>query len=80
MSKIINFEFYYLFIIFLRFITSTFMAGGTTVRLSRVGVFGYSLCNLTKRVRENENKSSVCKCSSNCKALLPLLLVFVIVF
>lgn len=49
------------------------------MHLSRVGVFGYSLCNLTKRVRENDNKSSVCKCSSSCKALLPLLLEVVLV-
>lgn len=61
MSKIINFEFYYLFIIviFSRFITSTFMAGGTTVRLSRVGVLGYSLCNLTKRGRERERRQKL---------------------
>lgn len=77
MSKIINFEFYYLFIIviFSLFITSTFMAGGTTVRLSRVGVLGYSLLQFDKESeRENDNKSSVCKCSSSCKALLALLL------
>lgn len=65
MSKIINFEFYYLFIIviFSRFITSTFMAGGTTVRLSRVGVLGYSLLQFDKE-SERERTTTKAQCAS----------------